>query len=63
MANDPVGSTLKKWHLHVPTPSSLVHKYPGANPDDAWEAFLTDLEALPAEFKAIGINDYIFIDG
>jgi len=24
---------------------------------------LTDLESLPAEFKVIGINDYIFIDG
>jgi len=24
---------------------------------------LTDLEALPAEFKAVGINDYIFVDG
>jgi len=41
----------------------LVHNYPGANQDEAWEAFLLDLEALPAEFKAIGINDNIFIDG
>lgn len=63
MTNDPAGSTWKKWDLHVHTPSSLVHNYPGANPDEAWEAFLTDLEALPSEFKAIGINDYIFIDG
>ena len=63
MTNDPSGSTWKKWDLHVHTPSSLVHNYPGANPDEAWEAFLTDLESLPAEFKAIGINDYIFIDG
>ena len=63
MTNDPVGSTWKKWDLHVHTPSSLVHNYPGASQDEAWEAFLTDLEALPPEFKAIGINDYIFIDG
>lgn len=63
MTNDPAGSTWKKWDLHVHTPSSLVHNYPGADPDDAWEAFLTDLEALPPEFKVIGINDYIFIDG
>lgn len=63
MTNDPAGSTWKKWDLHVHTPSSLVHNYPGASQDEAWEAFLTDLEALPAEFKTIGINDYIFIDG
>jgi len=63
MKNSPAGSTWKKWDLHVHTPSSLVHNYPGTNPDEAWEAFLNDLEALPAEFKAIGINDYIFIDG
>ena len=63
MTNDPAGSTWKKWDLHVHTPSSIVHNYPGANPDEAWEAFLQDLEALPSEFKVIGINDYIFIDG
>src|SRR5690606_24626207 len=26
-------------------------------------AFLDDIEALPPEFKVIGINDYIFVDG
>lgn len=62
MTNDPAGSTWKKWDLHVHTPSSVVHNYPG-NEDEAWEAFLSDLEALPLEFKALGINDYIFIDG
>jgi ABC-type lipoprotein export system ATPase subunit len=62
MMNDPAGSTWKKWDLHVHTPSSVVHHYPGKE-DEAWEAFLADLEALPPEFKAIGINDYIFIDG
>ena len=63
MPNDPAGSSWKKWDLHIHTPSSLVHNYPGASQDDAWEAFLKDLETLPPEFKAIGINDYIFIDG
>lgn len=56
------GSTWRKWDLHVHTPSSVVHNYPGAEAQ-AWEAFLLDLEALPADFKVIGINDYIFIDG
>lgn len=63
MTNNPAGSTWKKWDLHVHTPSSVVHNYPGANPEARWEAFLQDIESLPPEFKAIGINDYIFIDG
>jgi ABC-type lipoprotein export system ATPase subunit len=62
MTNDPAGSTWKKWDLHVHTPSSVVNHYKGTA-EEAWEAFLLDLEALPPEFKVIGINDYIFIDG
>ena len=62
MKSDPAGSTWKKWDLHVHTPSSVVHNYPGTD-EEAWEAFLLDLEALPSEFKVIGINDYIFIEG
>lgn len=62
MTNDPAGSTWKKWDLHVHTPASIVHNYRG-HTEEAWESFLLDLEALPPEFKVIGINDYIFIDG
>lgn len=54
------GSEWRKWDLHVHTPSSLVHNYGGSDP---WPAFLDDLEHLPPEFKVLGINDYIFIDG
>lgn len=57
-----VGSTWKKWDLHVHTPESLVNNYPGDNAA-AWDAFIHDLEALPPEFKVIGINDYLFVDG
>ena len=56
------GSVWRKWDLHVHTPESFYHQYPG-NPGEAWEAFLTDLEALPEEFKVIGINDYVLVDG
>lgn len=62
MSNLSVGSTWKKWDLHVHTPASIVHNYKG-NPNEAWDAFLSDLEALPPEFKVIGINDYLFVDG
>jgi predicted ATPase len=57
-----VGSTWKKWDLHVHTPSSIVQNY-GGNTDEAWESFIADLEHLSPEFKVIGINDYIFVDG
>lgn len=60
--NNPTGSTWKKWDLHVHSPSSIVQNY-GANTDAIWEAFIADLEKLPPEFKVIGINDYIFIEG
>lgn len=56
------GSTWKKWDLHVHTPDSLVHHYPGEK-EAAWVAFLDDLENLPADFKVLGINDYLFVDG
>lgn len=62
MQNEKIGSTWKKWDLHVHTPASIIHHYPG-DEDAAWEAFISDLEALPAEFKVIGINDYVFVDG
>ena len=57
----PRGSVWRKWDLHVHTPASVVHNYTGS--PDAWSAFLDDLEALPPEFKVLGINDYIFLDG
>jgi hypothetical protein len=52
--------TWRKWDLHVHTPASLIHHYPG---EDPWPAFLDDLEHLPPEFKVLGINDYLFLDG
>ncbi len=58
--NDLRGSTWRRWDLHVHTPASLIHHYPGADP---WVAFLEDLEHLPPEFKVLGINDYLFLDG
>lgn len=56
------GSEWRKWDLHVHTPKSIIQHY-GGDTDEAWEKFISDLESLPAEYKAIGINDYIFLDG
>ena len=60
--NDPRGSQWRKWDLHVHTPSSLRQHY-GGDTEENWGDFISYLEALPAEFKVLGINDYIFLDG
>lgn len=52
------GSFWSKWDLHVHTPDSIVSEYSGN-----WDRFIEDVENLPEEFKVIGINDYIFLDG
>lgn len=58
----PGGSTWGRWDLHVHTPASLTQHY-GGNKEEIWERFFRDIESLPPEFKVLGINDYIFIDG
>jgi len=63
MNNYPRGSEWRKWDLHVHTPLSLVNHFNGANEEEKWENFIKDLEQLPEEFKVIGINDYLFVDG
>lgn len=62
-SNFPKGSEWRKWDLHVHTPFSLVNHYEGSNDEEKWGKFISDLENLPCEFKVIGINDYLFIDG
>lgn len=56
------GSEWGKWDLHVHTPSSLVQHY-GGDKEEVWEKYILDLESLQREFKVIGINDYLFLDG
>lgn len=57
------GSLWNKWDLHVHTPASIENQYEGADLEEKWERFISDIEHLPQEFKVIGINDYFFIDG
>jgi len=56
------GSNWNKWDLHIHTPDSIIQYY-GENCDEIWENFIKDLEDLPKEFKVIGINDYLFLEG
>jgi len=58
----PSGSEWRIWDLHVHTPASIVHNY-GGDTEDVWDKYIADLESLPAEYKVLGINDYLFIDG
>lgn len=62
MLNQNVGSTWGKWDLHIHTPLSINQGYGGDKPEN-WEKFYADLEALPKEFKVLGINDYFTIEG
>lgn len=57
------GSEWIKCDLHVHTPYSIENHYGDGRLEDTWEKFISDLENLPKEFKIIGINDYLFIDG
>jgi ABC-type lipoprotein export system ATPase subunit len=55
-----IGSTWRRWDLHVHTPASIVNHYGG---NDAWDRFLDELSSLPPEMSVLGINDYLFVDG
>jgi DNA repair protein SbcC/Rad50 len=57
---DARGSVWRKWDLQVHTPDSLINQYGGSDP---WARFIEALSKLPPEFKVLGINDYIFLDG
>ncbi len=57
------GSQWIKCDLHVHTPYSIEQHYGDGQTDAVWEKFISDLESLPEEFKIIGINDYLFIEG
>lgn len=56
------GSNWIKCDLHVHTPLSIVQDFGGNKPEN-WEKYITDLEKLPKEFKILGINDYLFLEG
>ena len=54
-----IGSTWRKWDLHIHTPESHAAHY-GAN---SWDRFIEDLAALPPELSVLGINDYLWVEG
>jgi ABC-type lipoprotein export system ATPase subunit/capsule polysaccharide export protein KpsE/RkpR len=56
------GTEWRIWDLHVHTPASVVQHY-GANDEQTWDRYISELEALPADLKVLGINDYWFLEG
>lgn len=57
-----IGSTWRKWDLHIHTPASMCSEY-GGQTQEIWKKFFEHLEELSKDIKAIGINDYLFLDG
>ena len=57
------GSRWLRCDLHVHTPASFFHQYGDSKDEATWEQFVAELEALPVEFKVVGINDYVTLDG
>ena len=60
---NPRGSLWHKWDLHIHTPASVIQHFGDSTQNETWEQYIDALESLPTEIKAIGINDYFFIDG
>lgn len=56
------GSEWRKCDLHIHTPKSVVQHY-GADTDEVWERFITDIENSYPDGSMIGISDYYFLDG
>ena len=58
---DPSGFAMAKVGPPRPHPLFACHNYSGSV-EGAWEQYLQELK-LPPEFKVLGVNDYIFIEG
>lgn len=63
VSNPSRGSQWARWDLHVHTPSSVIQHFGNSENEETWEKYLSALEALPPDIKALGINDYFLLDG
>jgi len=63
MTNINVGSTWKKWDLHVHAPTAVfANEFEGKNEDEKWQKYLEALKALD-DVSVLGITDYWSLDG
>jgi len=57
---DPGGSKWHRWDPHIHAPGTVLNnQYRGP---DAWEKFLTQVEASSPRIRALGITDYYSVD-
>ena len=57
------GSAWRRWDLHIHAPTALLNnQFEGASEEEKWERYLVALEAAGA-YGALGITDYMSIDG
>ncbi|MBP1172920.1 TrlF family AAA-like ATPase [Paenibacillus sp. PvR133] len=69
--NQSVGSTWRRWDLHVHTPESVLNmQYSFDNKEESahykeqiWEKYIDKLESADATISVIGITDYCSVDG
>lgn len=58
--SDPQGARWHRWDPHLHAPGTILNnQYRG---EDAWEQFLSKLEASTPRIRAIGITDYYSVD-
>src|SRR5689334_22814191 len=57
------GSLWRKWDLHIHSPATAMNNlFAGATDQEKWDKYITALEAL-GEYGALGITDYLSING
>lgn len=56
------GSAWRHWDLHIHTPASYEHNFPGATPEEQWKRFIDALAKLE-DVAVVGITDYFSLEG
>ncbi len=59
----PMGSTWRKWDLHIHSPLSMLNnQFPKTNEGPDWDQYLDALERLD-DVAVVGVTDYFTIEG
>lgn len=64
-----IGSSWRKWDLHVHTPESYFHQFGFLDKeekhkyeDNIWEKYIDELQQI-SDISVVGITDYFTIEG
>ena len=55
-----LGSIWKRWDPHIHTPGTTLNDQFGG--EDAWETYLSAVEASDPKIEALGVTDYYLLD-